>query len=126
MFFPGVSSSVLVMQIIIHNHGSALASDFKEIATERLERLARFNIPIQRVDVDIRHESNPHFGKKSHQVVLTTHGAGPLVRAEGEGFNDLAAFDEAAEAMELQLRKRHERNKDFDRTTLRKFRAANN
>ena len=113
------------MQIIIHNHGSALASDFKEIATERLERLARFNIPIQRVDVDIRHESNPHFGKKSHQVVLTTPGAGPLVRAECEGFNDLAAFDEAAEAMELQLRKRHERNKDFDRTTLRKFRAAN-
>jgi ribosome-associated translation inhibitor RaiA len=45
-----------------------------------------------------------------------------LIRAEGEGFNDLAAFDEAAEAMELQLRKKHERSKDVDRTTLRKLR----
>lgn len=114
------------MQIIIHNHGAALASDFSEISTERLERLSRFNIPIKSIDIDVRHETNPRFGKKSHRVTLTTHGPGPLIRSEGEGFNDLAAFDEAAEALELQLRKRHERSKDVDRTTLRKFRAANN
>lgn len=113
------------MKIIIHNHGAALAADFSEISTERLERLSRFSIPIERVDVDVKHEANPRFGKKSHRVVLTTHGSGPLIRAEGEGFNDLAAFDEAAEALELQLRKKHERNKDVDRTTLRKLRVAN-
>jgi ribosome-associated translation inhibitor RaiA len=45
------------------------------------------------------------------------------VRGEGTGFNDLAAFDEAAEAIEFQLRKRHERSKDIDRTTLRKLRS---
>lgn len=113
------------MKIIVHNHGATLAADFAEISTERLERLSRFNIPIDRIDLDIRHETNPHFGKNSHRVVITTHGSGPLVRAVGEGFNDLAAFDEAAEAIELQLRKHHERAKDFDRTTLRKFRAVN-
>ena len=110
------------MKIIIHNHGAVLASDFTEISTERLERLSRFSVPIERIDVDVRHESNPHFGKNSHRVILTTHGSGPLIRAEGEGFNDLAAFDEAAEAMELQLRKKHERSKDVDRATLRKLR----
>ena len=71
----------------------------------------------------MRHEANPHFGKRSHRVILTSHGAGPLLRAEGSGFNDVAAFDEAAEAIELQLRKRHERSKDIDRTTLRKQRV---
>ncbi|MEY3715551.1 MAG: hypothetical protein RL155_426, partial [Actinomycetota bacterium] len=28
------------MKIVIHNHGTALASDFEEISRERLERLA--------------------------------------------------------------------------------------
>jgi ribosomal subunit interface protein len=112
------------VKIIIHNHGAVLASDFREISTERLERLLRFNVPIERIEVDVKHETNPRFGKKSHHVILTTHGSGPLVRAEGEGFNDLAAFDIAAEAIELQLRKKHERNKDVDRTTLRKMKSS--
>jgi ribosomal subunit interface protein len=111
------------MKIITHNHGVALASDFEEIANERLIRLERFGVPIERMYIDVRHEVNPHFGKHSHRVILTSHGAGPLLRAEGSGFNDLAAFDEAAEAIELQLRKRHERSKDIDRTTLRKLRV---
>lgn len=113
------------MQIIFHNHGATLASDFQGIASERLERLSRFNVPIDRIDVDVRHESNPRFGKNSHRVLLTTHGRAPLMRGEGQGFNDLSAFDEAAEALELQLRKRHERTKDVDRATLRKLRAVN-
>lgn len=111
------------MKIVIHNHGAALAADFEEIAFERLERLERFHIPIDRIYIDVRHETNPHFGKNSHRVVLSSHGVGPLLRGEGSGFNDLAAFDEAAEAIELQLRKRHERTKDIDRTTLRKLRT---
>ena len=111
------------MKVVIHNHGTALASDFEEIAISRLERLERFSIPIERVYVDVRHEVNPHFGKHSHRVTVTSRGAGPLLRGEGTGFNDLSAFDEAAEAIELQLRKRHERSKDIDRTTVRKLRA---
>lgn len=111
------------MKIIIHNHGATLAADFHEIATERLERLERFSVPIERIYVDVRHEVNPRFGKHSHRVIVASHGAGPLLRGEGAGFNDLAAFDEAAEAIELQLRKRHERSKEIDRTTVRKLRA---
>ena len=114
------------MKIIIHNHGDSLAIDFEKIAVERLERLTRFSIPIERIDVDVKHEANPRFGKSSHRVILTSRGSGPLLRAEGSGFNDLAAFDEAAEAVELQLRKRHERSKDIDRTSLRKLRGAKN
>ena len=78
------------MKIIIHNHGESLAIDFQKIAVERLERLSRFSIPIERIDVDVKHEANPRFGKSSHRVVLTSHGSGPLLRAEGSGFNDLA------------------------------------
>jgi ribosome-associated translation inhibitor RaiA len=51
--------------------------------------------------------------------VLTSHGAGPLIRAEAAEFNDLAAFDTAIKAFALQIRKIHERAKDYDRKTLR-------
>lgn len=112
------------MKVIIHGRDVQLAEDFSEIAIERLERLARFNIVIDRIDVEVVHEQNPKRGKNSHRVVLTSHGSGPLLRAEGEGFNDLSAFDTAAEIVEFQLRKLHERSKEIDRTTLRKRRAV--
>ncbi len=113
------------MRITIHHHEVSLAEDFTEIAKERLNRLERFNIPIDRIVVDVKHEANPHFGKaSSHHVRITSHGSGPLVRAEGRGINDLAAFDEAAVAIELQLRKRHERSKTIDRDSLRKRKAV--
>ena len=112
------------MRITIHSRCATLAEDFSEIATERLERLSRFNIPIDRIDVDVSHEVNPHFGKSSsHYVKITSHGSGPFLRAEARSFNDLAAFDEAAGAIEHQLRKRHERSKDFSRETVRKRRV---
>jgi ribosome-associated translation inhibitor RaiA len=66
------------------------------------------------------HEGNPRQGKKSHRVVLTSHGAGPLVRAEGVGFNDVAAFDVAVKSFELQLRKIHERSKDVRHESVRR------
>lgn len=109
------------MRITIHAHDISLAQDFVEIAQERLRRLERFNILLERLVVDVKHEANPHFGKlSSHLVRITSHGAGPLFRGEGRGFNDLAAFDEAVEAVELQLRKRHEKAKDINHDTLRK------
>ncbi len=112
------------MEITIHARGESLAQDFEVIAKERLERLSRFHIPIDRVEVDVIHEVNPHHGKKSsHQVKIKTHGTGPFLRAEARAFNDLAAFDEAVETIEFQLRKQHERNKDFSRETIRKKKA---
>ena len=75
---------------------------------------------MERVEVEIIHEANPSQGKNSHKVILTARGAGPLVRAEATGFNDVAAFDEAIKNFELQLRKIHEKSKDVNRSSVRK------
>lgn len=107
------------MQIIIHSKKQRLAEDFETIAKERLERLERFKITIDRIDVTVTHEANPRQGKSSHRVLISSHGSGPLVRAESTGFNDLSAFDAAAERVELQLRKLHEKNKSIKHETLR-------
>ncbi len=88
------------MKIIIHTRHAELASDFKLIAEEKLLSMERFSVTIDRVEVEVTHEANPRQGKNSHRVVITSHGSGPLLRAEATGFNDLAAFDEAIKNIE--------------------------
>ena len=112
------------MKIHIHTRNADLAEDFREIVEEKLNSMERFSITIERVEVEILHEANPRQGKNSHRVILTSHGAGPLIKSEAAEFNDLAAFDSAVKAFALQIRKIHERTKDHDRETLRKRKSA--
>ena len=107
------------MKIIIHPRHAELASDFSSIAEEKLLSMNRFSVIIDRIEVEVMHEANPRQGKHSHKVIITSHGSGPLLRAESASFNDLAAFDEAVKSIELQIRKIHEREKSHDRHTLR-------
>ena len=108
------------MKIHIHTRNADLAEDFRTIVEEKLNSMERFSVNIDRVEVEILHEANPRQGKNSHRVILTSHGAGPLLKSEAAEFNDLAAFDTAVKAFALQVRKIHERTKDYDRDTLRK------
>jgi ribosomal subunit interface protein len=107
------------MKIIIHPRHAELASDFSSIVEEKLLSMNRFSVVIDRIEVEVLHEANPRQGKHSHKVVITSHGSGPLLRAEASSFNDVAAFDEAVKSIELQIRKIHEREKSHDRHTLR-------
>ncbi len=108
------------MKIHIHTRNADLAEDFREIVEEKLNSMERFSVQIERVEVEVLHEANPRQGKNSHRVILTSHGAGPLIKSEAAEFNDVAAFDAAIKAFALQIRKIHEKTKDYDRETLRK------
>ncbi|CAB4584790.1 unannotated protein [freshwater metagenome] len=108
------------MKIHIHTRNADLAEDFREIVEEKLNSMERFSVQIERVEVEVLHEANPRQGKNSHRVILTSHGAGPLIKSEAAEFNDVAAFDGAIKAFALQIRKIHEKTKDYDRETLRK------
>ena len=107
------------MQIVFHTRHAHLAEDFKGIALEKLEALSRFNVTLDRIEVEIIHEQNPKQAKHSHTVILTAKGAGPLVRAEASEFNDVAAFDDAVNSFEQQLRKIHEKSKEHSRESIK-------
>jgi ribosomal subunit interface protein len=111
------------MKIIIHPRHAELASDFPSIAEEKLLSMNRFSVIIDRIEVEVLHEANPRQGKHSHKVIITSHGSGPLLRAEAASFNDLAAFDHAIKSIELQIRKIHEREQSHDRHTVRTMKA---
>lgn len=107
------------MELIIHTRHAVLADDFSQIVQEKVRSLERFSVLIERIEIEVMHEANARQGKHAHHVVITTHGAGPLMRAEARSFNDLAAFDEAVESIELQIRKIHEKSKSKKRDSLR-------
>jgi len=107
------------VEIIVHTRNANLASDFKSIVTDKLKTLDRFNVKIDSIKVEVSHEQNPRFGKSSHEVILTTHGAGPFIRAEANSFNDVAAFDDAVNSFEQQLRKIHEKSKEHSRESIK-------
>ena len=68
------------MKIHIHTRNADLAEDFREIVEEKLNSMERFSVQIERVEVEVLHEANPRQGKNSHRVILTSHGAGPLIK----------------------------------------------
>ena len=107
------------MKIQIHARNAELAEDFREITEEKLNSMERFGVVIDRVEVEVLHETNPRLGKHSHRVIVTSHGSGPLLRAEASEFNDLAAFDSAMKSFDTQIRKIHEKSKNHNRETLR-------
>jgi ribosomal subunit interface protein len=108
------------VKITIQTRHAELATDFRDIAEDKLKSMERFSVLIERIEVEITHEANPRLGKHSHKVVIASHGAGPALRAEATEFNDLAAFDVAIKSFELQIRKIHEKSKSFNRETIRK------
>lgn len=112
------------MEITIHARHATLASDFQPIVEEKLHSIERFSVAIDRIEVEVIHEQNPRQGKHSHKVVLTSHGAGPALRAEATEFNDLAAFDVAIKSIELQIRKIHEKSKNHSRESIRTMPVA--
>ena len=112
------------MEIHIHSKSSHLSEPFRERVHERLSRMERFGVVIERVDVEVNLEQNPRHGDDAHKVQLTSHGAGPLVRAEAANSDNISAFDLAAEKFELQLRKVHERSKDVKHRSLKEMPLA--
>ena len=58
------------MKILIHTRHADLAEDFKSIAEEKLSSMERFSVIIDRVEVEVLHETNPQQGKRKHKVCL--------------------------------------------------------
>ncbi len=113
------------MEIVIHRRNGELAEDFRSIVNEKLTLLNRFKVKIDRIEVEVLHQNNPKLGKSSHDVVITAHGSGPFIRAEASSFNDVAAFDQAVKSFELQIRKIHERAKDYGNESVRTKKSLN-
>ena len=99
------------MEIVISGRNVEVPDHFRTQATERLERLGRYDHKITRVCVELTHEPNPRRSKSCQCVQITGRGRGPVVRGEGCDGDFQSAFDTALARLEARLRRAHDRRR---------------
>lgn len=103
------SSGTSSTEIVVHGRHTDLTDRFREHAAESAEKLERFGVPLQRVDVEITHEHNPRNVDRAFKVEFTCRGNGSIVRAEATADHDLTALDRAVDRIEQRLRRAADR-----------------
>jgi ribosomal subunit interface protein len=96
-------------EIVVTGRNIAVSSYHRSYIADKLARLQYLNRHITRFDVELNHEPNPRQSKSPLQVVISSRGKGPSMRAEARGAGAHAALDAAVGRMEGQLRRDHDR-----------------
>ncbi len=98
------------MDINIHGRHLNLSDGLRDMALGKIDAATRFfEGKVVRVDVEFSEEPNPRQADTRHQVEITANVAQHLVRVESQSADRAAAFDDAVERFERQLRKLKER-----------------
>jgi ribosomal subunit interface protein len=99
------------MEIVVKGRHIEVSDRFREHVFEKLSRLERYDHRSQRVDVEVTIEKNPRQADKAARIELTLHSRGPVVRAEANAADKLAALDRALDKLEARLRKSADRRR---------------
>lgn len=99
------------LELVVRGRNADVSSKFQALAEDKLERIDRFGVQIQRIDLEVSKESNPRLADRAYQVELTCRGRGPVIRAEANAPDEYSALDLAIGRLEQQLRRAHDRSK---------------
>ncbi len=110
------------MDIVVQGRNVEVPDHFRVRVSEKLTRAERYDPKMNRVEVELAHESNPRQSKNRQRVQITVTGRGPAVRAEAAAESFYAALDLAADKLEGRLRKA--RGRRLSRVTSRAPLAA--
>jgi ribosomal subunit interface protein len=102
-----------------------VSEKFREHATSKLARMAKYDPRLSSIDVQVVREQNPRAAEPI-RVELTCKGTGPVVRAEASAGDKFGAFDTAFSRLEERLRRAHDKrlSKSHHRTPLSQLPAA--
>lgn len=101
------------MEIVVNGRNSEISERFREHVEDKLHRLDKFDARqrIQRVEVEVTHESNPRVHEKAARVEMTLRSTGPAVRAEAASTDQHSALDAAIDKLESRLRRSNDRRR---------------
>ncbi len=99
------------MDITITGRGVGIPDRFEDYATEKAERVEHLAEKALALEIRVcrHHETNGSSG--DDRVELTLIGPGPIVRAESDGNDKYAAFDQALDKLMERLRQAKDRKK---------------
>ncbi|MGX1270364.1 ribosomal subunit interface protein [Streptomyces phaeoluteigriseus] len=88
----------------------------------KLEKIQKLDGKVMSLDVEVSKEPNPRQADRCDRVEITLRSRGPVIRAEAAASDPYAALDLAAEKLDAQLRKQHD--KRYTRRGARRISAA--
>jgi len=100
------------MEIVVAGRHTEVAPKFRAHLEQKLAKVEQLAPRVQRIDVQVTHESNPRQSGLSERVELTVIGKGPVIRAEACADDRYAALDLALGKLLERLRRTRDRRKD--------------
>ena len=99
------------MDIVVKSRHCEVSDRFRQLTTDKLARLEKYDHRVMRVDVEVSAERNPRLADRAFRVELTLHTRGPVIRAEAAAEDKTAALDGALLKLQGQLRKAADRRR---------------
>lgn len=99
------------MEVSIKGLGLGITDRFRDYATEKSEKVARFAEKALAFEVKVSRHNEKNGASGDDRVELTLVGPGPLVRAEAVGADKYIAFDLAIDKLMERIRRARDRTK---------------
>ncbi|WP_372734949.1 ribosome hibernation-promoting factor, HPF/YfiA family [Nocardioides sp.] len=99
------------MEVVVTGRHIELSERYRAHVEEKLGRLEKHDHRIMRVQVVVEQERNPRQHDRAVKVELTAHSKGPVIRAEADAVDKMAALDLALDKMAAQMRRAADRRR---------------
>ena len=99
------------VETVVRGSNVVVPDHYRQLVTDKLAKLERYDGKIIRVDVELTHERNPRQNTRCQHVEITCRTRGPVVRSEACAEDFYKALDVAAERLERRLRQAADRRR---------------
>lgn len=96
------------MELNVYGRNVKVPDRFRDYAEEKVEKFEKLNDRVDEIDVKVSKVGN---GPQSMTVEITVKGRGPVLRAEAQGTDKFAVFDDAFIKLLERLRRARDRRK---------------
>ncbi|HEY0358197.1 MAG TPA: ribosome-associated translation inhibitor RaiA [Mycobacteriales bacterium] len=99
------------MDIVVKGRNVEVPDHYRQLASEKLGRLERYDHKLIEIDVELSHEPNPRQSPVCQRVEITAICPGPVIRSEACAKDFYSALDLALAKLENRLRRAADRRR---------------
>jgi ribosomal subunit interface protein len=99
------------VDIVVKGRNVEVPDHYRVHVAEKLQKIARYDGKLIRVDVELFHERNPRQNGHCQRVEITCFSRGPVVRAEACAGDFYSALDTAIAKFDTRLRRAADRRR---------------
>lgn len=99
------------MDIVVKGRNVEVPDHYRQHASDKLEKVARYDHKLFRIDVELFHERNRRQSASCQRVEITVKSRGPVVRSEACAGDFYSALDLAIGRLEGRLRRSADRRR---------------